>query len=200
MLWRDPRWTGVLMLGYAVLSLAVGPDGFLRVGTGPVGPGAFIFGALAAAFFAWRVSRGGRASRMLLIICTAIAFLVAAFEIAPRFGLAVFAVLAACAAQLALLLSPAVYRRTRPPGWTGSASWARVRPPLTLVSIGLLAGLAITLLGLFLRGALAVHWSALLKDLVEYTVLSEAVLYGCWLGPRSAQHRERARPRLSASR
>jgi hypothetical protein len=148
MLWRDPRWAGLLMAGYVLLSLAVGPDGFLRVGTGPVGPGSFLFGALAAAFLAWRVTRGGRVSRMLLIACTALAFAVTAFEVAGRFGPAVLAVLAACAAQLALLLSPAVYRRTRPRDWAGPAGWARVRPPLALLLLGVLAGLAVTLLGL----------------------------------------------------
>jgi hypothetical protein len=219
MLWRDPRWTGLLMLGYVLLSLAVGPDGFLRVGTGPIGPGAFLFGALAAALFAWRVTRGGRASRILLIVSTALAFLATAFEIAPRFGLAVFAVLAACGIQLGLLLTPAVYERTRPHGWAGSAAWARVRPPLALLLIGILAGLAVTLVGLSHLGAppgcdegaagrapailcptvaggfplrwlaadhraLVVNWSAMLKDLVEYTVISTAALYCGWLGPR----------------
>jgi hypothetical protein len=227
MLWRDPRWTGLLMLGYVLLSLAVGPDGFLRVGTGPIGPGAFLFGALAAALFAWRVTRGGRASRIVLIVSTALAFLATAFEIAPRFGLAVFAVLAACAMQLALLLSPAVYERTRPRDGAGRAGWARVRPPLALVLLGLLAGLAVTLVGLSHLGpppgcedgaagraptilcptiadgfplrwlaadhrALVVTWSAMLKDLVEYTVISAAALYGGWLGPRT-----RERPALT---
>jgi hypothetical protein len=226
MLWRDPRWTGLLMTGYVLLSLAVGPDGFLRVGTGPVGPGAFLFGALAAALFAWRVTRGGRASRILLIVSTALAFLATAFEIAPRFGLAVFAVLAACAMQLALLLSPAVYQRTRPRGEAGPAGWARVRPPLALLLLGILAGLAVTLVGLSHLGpppgcedgaagraptilcptvadgfplrwlaadhrALVVTWSAMLKDLIEYTVISTAALYGGWLGPRT---RERPAP------
>ena len=247
MLWRDPRWTGLLMLGYVLLSLAVGPDGFLRVGTGPIGPGAFLFGGLAAALFAWRVTRGGRASRILLIVSTALAFLATAFEIAPRFGLAVFAVLAACAMQLALLLSPAVYQRTRPRGAAGPgdgtgpadgagpadavgpAGWARVRPPLALILLGLLAGLAVTLVGLSHLGppgcedgaagraptifcpavaegfplrwlaadhrALIVTWSALLKDLVEYTVISMAALYGGWLGPRT-----RERPALTRVR
>ncbi len=226
MLWRDPRWTGLLMLGYVLLSLAVGPDGFIRIGTGPIGPGAFLFGALAAALFAWRVTRGGRASRIVLIVSTALAFLATAFEIAPRFGLAVFAVLAACAMQLAVLLSPAVYQRTRPRGGTGPADaagpagWARVRPPLALILLGLLAGLAVTLVGLSHLGpppgcddgaagraptilcpagaegfplrwlaadhrALVVTWSAMLKDLVEFTVMSTAALYGGWLGPRT---------------
>ena len=93
--------------------------------------------------------------------------------------------------------------------------------------LGLLAGLAVTLVGLSHLGpppgcedgaagraptilcpavadgfplrwlaadhrALVVTWSAMLKDLVEYTVISTAALYGGWLGPRT-----RERPTLS---
>jgi hypothetical protein len=148
MLWRNPRWAGLLMAAYVLLSLAVGPDVFLKTGTGPAGPGARVFGALAAAFFAWRVSRGGRISRMLLIIVTGFAFLAVTFVIASRFGPLVFAVLVGCAAQLALLFSPAVYQRTRPPGWPGRVRWTRVRPPAALFLFGALAGLVVTLLGL----------------------------------------------------
>jgi hypothetical protein len=148
MLWRDPRWAGLLMVAYVLLSLAVGPDVFSKTGPGPVGPGAHVFGALAAALFAWRVTRGGRISRMLLIMVTEVAFLAAAFAIASRFGPLVFGVLVAYAAQLALLFSPAVYQRTRPPGWPGRVRWTRVRPPSALLLFGALAGLVVTLLGL----------------------------------------------------
>ena len=75
-------------------------------------------------------------------------FLVTASEIASRFGLAVFGMLAAYAAQVALLLSPAVYQRTRAPGWAAPAGWARLRPPLAVILLGILAGLGVTLLGL----------------------------------------------------
>jgi hypothetical protein len=148
MLWRNPRWAGLLMAAYALLSLAVGPDVFSKTGPGPVGPGAHVFGALAAAFFAWRVTRGGRISRMLLIVVTGIAFLATAFVIASRFGPLVFGVLVAYGVQLALLLSPAVYQRTRPPGWPGRVRWSRVRPPAALLLFGALVGLVVTLLGL----------------------------------------------------
>jgi hypothetical protein len=148
MLWRNPRWAGLLMAAYVLLSLAVGPDVFSTTGPGPVGPQAHVFGALAAAFFAWRVTRGGRISRMLLIMATGIAFLVTAFVIASRFWPLVFGVLVAYGVQLALLLSPAVYQRTRPPGWPGRLRWTRVRPPAALLLFGALAGLVVTLLGL----------------------------------------------------
>jgi hypothetical protein len=209
MLWRDPRWTGLLMAGYVVLSLAVGPDGFFRGDTRPVGLGTTVSGSLAAAFFAWRVTRGGRISRMVLIWTAWGAFAATAFDIAPRFGPAIFAALAACAVQLALLLSPAVYQRTRPRGWAGQADWTRVRPPLVLLVFGVLAGLVVTLLGLShqdsppsglpiadgfplrwlaaYHSALVVDWGAMLKDWLECTVLSGAALYGFWLGPRTRE-------------
>ena len=148
MLWRNSRWAGLMMMAYVLLSLAVGPDVFSTTGPGPVGLQAHVFGALAAAFFAWRVTRGGRISRMLLIMVTEVAFLAAAFTIASRFGPLVFGVLVAYAAQLALLFSPAVYQRTRPPGWPGRVGWTRVRPPSAVLLFGALAGLVVTLLGL----------------------------------------------------
>jgi hypothetical protein len=213
MLWRDPRWTGLLMAGYVLLSLAVGPAGFFRADTRPVGLGTTVSGTLAAAFFAWRVTRGGRISRMLLIWTTWGAFAATAFDIAPRFGPAIFAALVACAVQLALLLSPAVYQRTRPRGWAGPTDWTRARPPLALLVFGVLAGLVVTLLGLShpdspppglpladgfplrwlaaYHSALVIDWGAMLKDWSQYTVLSVAVLYGFWLGPRT---REEAPP------
>ena len=52
------------------------------------------------------------------------------------------------AAQIALLLSPGVYQRTRrdpPTGWAVTAS-VKSRPPLWMVLIALLAGLVVTLL------------------------------------------------------
>ena len=205
MLWRDPRWTGLLMAGYFLLSLAVGPDGFFWADTHPN----VLFGALAAGFFAWRVTRGGRFSRMLLIWTTWGAFAATAFDIAPRFGSAVFAALGACALQLALLLSPAVYRRTRTRDWAGPTGWTRVRPPAVLLLFGGLAGLVVTLLGLSHMGAapndlkfadgfplrwltvhhsaLVVDWGAMLKNWSQYAVISAAALYGLWLGPRTRE-------------
>ena len=148
MLWRDPRRAGMLIAASFLISLAVGQSVFLKVGSGPPGIGTHVLGALVSAFFAWRVTRGGRISRMLLVISAEIGFLTAAFEIASRFGPVVFGVLIASAAQIALLLSPAVYQRTRPPDWAGPAGWARVRPPLALLLLSILAGLVVTLLGL----------------------------------------------------
>ncbi len=138
MLWRDPRRAGLLMGAYFLISVAVGPPGLAG----------HVFGAAAAGFLAWRVTRGGRVSRTLLIIAAEIAFLVTASGIATNFGPALFGPLAASAAQVALLLSPAVYQRTRPPGWAAPPGWARLRPPPVLILLGVLAGLVVTLLGL----------------------------------------------------
>ncbi len=148
MLWRDPRRAGLLMAASFLISLAVDPSVFLKAGSGPPGLGTHVLGALASGFFAWRVTRGGRISRMLLVISAEIGFLTTAFEIASRFGPVVFGVLIANAVQIALLLSPAVYQRTRPPDWTGPVGWTRVWPPPALLLLGTLAGLVATLLGL----------------------------------------------------
>jgi hypothetical protein len=148
MLLRDPRRAGLLMAAYFLISLAPGPSVFVTNGSGPPGPGTHVLGALVSAFFAWRVTLGGRISRMLLVMSAEIGLLTTAFEIASRFGPVVFGVLIANAAQIALLLSLAVYQRTRPPDWAGPVGWARVRPPLALLLLRVLAGLVATLLGL----------------------------------------------------
>jgi hypothetical protein len=148
MLWRDPRWAGLHMWGYFLISLAVGPVIFTRAGGAPPGLASHVLGAVASAFFAWRVTRGGRVSRTLLILVAECAFVVTASAIASRFGPLIFGLLAAYAVQVALLLSPSVYRRTRAPGWAEPAGWARLRPPLALLLLGILAGLVFTLQGL----------------------------------------------------
>src|ERR1700733_11719170 len=98
MLWRDPRRAGLLMGAYFLISLAAGPFVYIRVGSGPPGLAGHVFGVVVAGFLAWRVTRGGRVSRTLLIIAAEIAFLVTASEIASHFGPAIFGMLAAYAA------------------------------------------------------------------------------------------------------
>jgi hypothetical protein len=148
MLWRDPRRAGLLMGAYFLISLATGPVVFVRAASGPSGVAGHVFGAIVAGFFAWRVTRGGRVSRTILIIAAECTFLVTASGIASRFGPVIFSLLAAYAAQVALLLSPAVYQRTRTPGWAGPAGWDRLRPPVAVLLLGILAGLVVMLLGL----------------------------------------------------
>lgn len=101
-----------------------------------------------AAFLAWRVSRGGRVSRVILIIVTTLSFGGAAFMHAPPWNSLVLGLLAVYGTQLVILVSPAVYQRTRreaPPAQAGAAP-ARWRPPPWLLPSALLAGLLVTLL------------------------------------------------------
>lgn len=103
-----------------------------------------------AALFAWRVSRGGRVSRVILLILTTLSFGGAAFMHAPPWSPFVLGLLAVYGTQLVLLVSPAVYQRTSrdaPPAQGGTAS-ARWRPPTWVLPSALLAGLVVTLLSL----------------------------------------------------
>jgi len=72
-LWRDPRRAGWLMGAWFLVSLVVPPVLYVHAGTGgaPPGPSAGAFGWVLSAFLAWRVARGGRISRMLLILALA---------------------------------------------------------------------------------------------------------------------------------
>jgi hypothetical protein len=101
-----------------------------------------------AAFLTWRVSRGSRASRVILIILSALSFAGAMFIRAPSWNLSVLGLLAIYATQIALLVSPAVYQRIRlkrlpDPGAMASMP---VKPPLWMLLSALLAGLVVTLL------------------------------------------------------
>jgi hypothetical protein len=144
--WRDPRRAGWLMWAYFLLSLVAGSVLYLRVGPASGGQSGDRYDWIASAFFAWRVTRGGRISRMLLIIGGGLACLGTASTVARHFGPATFGVLAIYLAQLGLLLSPSVYQRTRPPDWAEPPAVTRVLPPLTLLLLGVFAGLSITLL------------------------------------------------------
>jgi len=103
---------------------------------------------LITAFLAWRVSRGGWLARRLLFVASAAFCVAAALAVARLWYPAVIALFIIGAAQLALLVSPPVYGRTRrvripvrAPGW---ARLAR-RPPAWLLPWGLLAGVLVTL-------------------------------------------------------
>lgn len=101
-----------------------------------------------AAFLAWRVSRGGRVSRGILLIVTTLSFGGAAFMHAPPWSPLVLGLLAIYGTQMVILVSPAVYQRVRreaPPAQAGAAP-ARWRPPPWLLPSALLSGLLVTLL------------------------------------------------------
>ena len=104
---------------------------------------------LSTAFLAWRVSRGGRISRMILIIGSGAAYAVTALAVARLWDVAVVALLIICAVLMALLVSPPVYGRTRStPVQVRAQSWSQLlppRPPAWLVPWGLLAGVLVTL-------------------------------------------------------
>lgn len=140
---RDPRRAWLLMVAYFLLSLAVGPTLDVRIGTGNLS-GAI--GWVLAAFFAWRVTRGGRYSRILLILASGAGFIAAVIMMAIAFSPAELGVLAAAGGQIALLLSPAVYARTRPAaqGAGPVALWRRRRPARRVAALtaGAVLGLA----------------------------------------------------------
>ena len=102
------------------------------------------------------VTRDGRISRMLLILGNGLGYLETAFMVARQFEPGTFGVLAIYLAELAALLSPPVYQRTRPRDWAEPPAATRVLPPLTLLLLGVFAGLVVTLLGLADMGPLAV--------------------------------------------
>jgi len=127
---------------------------------------------LLALFLAWRVSRGGRVSRVVLILVSMYSFASAAFigedrspAAAPGvfadtrlWSLGVLALLAIYATQVALLVSPAVYQRTRRNASSDRVPTVSMRwtPPLWMPLSALLAGLVATLLSLAQMG-----WAAI---------------------------------------
>jgi hypothetical protein len=101
-----------------------------------------------AAFLTWRVSRGGRASRVILIIGSGLSFAGAMSIRAPSWNPSVLGLLAIYATQIALLVSPAVYQRTRPDAHRdpGAVASMPLKPPPWMLLSALLAGLVVTLL------------------------------------------------------
>jgi hypothetical protein len=103
-----------------------------------------------AVFLAWRVSAGGRASRVILLLVSTYSFASAAFTGTRLWSLGILALLAIYATQVVLLVSPAVYQRTRrnaPPEWVPTVSMRWV-PPLWMPLFALLTGVVATLLSL----------------------------------------------------
>jgi hypothetical protein len=103
---------------------------------------------LITAFLTWRVSRGGWFARRILIVASFASGAVAAVDVARRWDLTVMALVIIGAVQVALLVSPPVYGRTRrTPIPVRAPGWARLvrRPPAWLLPWGLLAGVLVTL-------------------------------------------------------
>jgi hypothetical protein len=103
---------------------------------------------LLTAFLTWRVSRGGRFSRRILIVVSVVSYAGAALNVARSWGLAIIALVVICAVQVTLLMSPPVYGHVqRDPIRVRAQSWARLfrRPAAWLLPCGLLAGVLVTL-------------------------------------------------------
>lgn len=98
-------------------------------------------------FLAWRVSRGGRISRMLLILGYGASYTEAVLDVARLWNAGAVVQLIVSAAQVTLLVSAPVYWHTRADAVTVRAEgWAPLagRPPAWLLPWGLLAGAALT--------------------------------------------------------
>ena len=103
---------------------------------------------LIEVFCVWRVSRGGRISRMILIIASGLSYVSAVLAVARSWDLLIAALAVVYATQIALLVSPAVYGRTRrAPVQVRAEGWAQLlrRPPSWLVPYGLVLGVIVTL-------------------------------------------------------
>ena len=99
-------------------------------------------------FLVWRVSRGGRISRMILIIMSGLSYVLVVLAVARSWDPLIAALTIISAAQIALLVSPAVYGRTRrPPIQVRAEGWAQLvrRPPSWLLPWGLFLGVVLTL-------------------------------------------------------
>jgi hypothetical protein len=210
--WRRPGADEIL-LAFLVLATIGFILSWLSHSYSPQNP---LSSFLITAFLAWRVSRGGRFSRVILIIASGASCAVVALAVARLWDVAVVAVVIICAAQIALLLSPPVYGRTRPePIPVRAGDWARLlrRPPMWLLACGLLAGALVTVACLGSMDFVAIpgcrpagsdacsalvegyplRWltahqnvplifkGALLKDSVQWVLVSTSFLYLGWL-------------------
>jgi hypothetical protein len=145
-IWRSDART-VLLAYFALILAAAGCAAALPGAAWPL-QGDHVSWLPVAAFLTWRVSRGGRVSRVLLIVAGLFCAAGAAHTGPPGWNPAVFGLLALYAAQIALLLSPAVYDRTRPasaPRLDATAA-VRARPPVWMLPAAVLLGLVVTLL------------------------------------------------------
>ena len=138
--WQGPDFVWLLMVAYFLLSLVTG----ISIAVG-VGPGPFsLSGWVATAFFAWRVTDGGRISRMLLIVLSWAGFIFAVVSVRTGLSVAEFGTLVASVAQIALLLSPAVYERTRPDDGGREPLWRTRQPRWVAVTLAVGAVLGLT--------------------------------------------------------
>lgn len=108
--WRSRP--GQLLAGYLVLDVVA--LAWFAVRSHPL-PGAAMPPLLPlAAFLAWRVSRGSQPSRLILVALTLLSFAGATFTTASSWHPVILGLLAIYAAQLVLLMHPALYLHTLP--------------------------------------------------------------------------------------
>jgi hypothetical protein len=107
--WRKPG-AGEMLQVYLLLSVVAF---FLGLLWRPAVPQDDVVSLPVVVFCVWRVSRGGRISRMILIIASGLSYVSAVLAVARSWGLLIVALIIIYAAQIALLVSPAVYGRTR---------------------------------------------------------------------------------------
>jgi hypothetical protein len=98
-------------------------------------------------FCTWRVSQGGRISRIYLILSSALAYGRIVLNVARSWEPAVPVLVLLFAAHVALLVSPPVFARTRPTPYPLRIGWTQLvrRPPSWLLPWALVGGMLLTL-------------------------------------------------------
>lgn len=140
--WRRPGADEMIVVFFVLASISIIWGWLLWHNNGQ------LWAFLGTAFLTWRVSRGGRISRMILIIGSCAGYAVAVLNVARMWDLAVVGIAVMSAVQIALLVSPSVYGRTRPrPVHVRAQGWSQLvrQPPKWLLPWGLFAGAVVTL-------------------------------------------------------
>lgn len=148
--WREQP--GRLLVAFLVLYALSGPAAFtLTQNPGAGGEPAVLISIpwlILVPLLTWRVWRGGRISRVLLILNGVLGYAGTTLHLARMWRPLDLWLLADLAAQVALLVSPAVYQRTRPGTHVRAGRVAPLagKPRGWMLAWSLLAGLVITLL------------------------------------------------------
>jgi len=146
--WRRPGAREILLL-FVVLSAVAGILSLVSHTLLP--PYALPVPFVLAVLFAWRASRGGWISRLVLLLVTGLLYAAALLVVAGDWNLAVAGLVVIYLVQVLLLVSPPVVARagglSAPVGvrnWAEIAAMAR-RPPGWLLAWGVLLGVIVTL-------------------------------------------------------
>jgi hypothetical protein len=186
-------WRGqplVLMTAYLVLAvLAQWVTTTMHVGGLQVSFGVWL---LPIAFWCWRVATGGRISRRILFFVSGLGYGSTVMQLASWWDPQAVALIAIGAAQLALLLSPAVYLVTRlgtvPGAVTGAVppeARLRLRPRRWILEAAVVAGpvmATIVALSEHLTNQSALTFG---KDCAGWALATFSVLYLVWLSQHS---------------